>query len=380
LPLLKIFTLLSVLLCASACCADERIWLRDAQLNGRPARLFFDTGANDSAVCFEAAKRLGINVDPVLTNGASPETVVDARSSGILTFGGNESTIEFAILNFPNYSPPDFDGMIGWPSIHHNVLQLDASKRNLEFLPGLPKQVASWARFPINTNSGMLDLEVANCASGNGMIFIDTGCDWGLGLPHQAWRQWKDSHPHSPRTFKTYYTLNDGFMVLEESWADRISVGPLVLTNVPIIEEPPSFEMIGGENHECTFGLAALSRVDVIVDGTNCVAYLHPKSNRAADYPHNRLGAVFVPTSQQPEEGVARVEVGSPAYDAGVRNGDILLQVDEIPVVSWSGTWLSRFSMPSGTKLHLTLQRDGKKFQTTAILRQIIPPADNRDN
>jgi S1-C subfamily serine protease len=129
-----------------------------------------------------------------------------------------------------------------------------------------------------------------------------------------------------------------------------------------------------GDKSDGTLGLAALSRLELIVDGKNSMAYLQSKTTLPPVYPHNRLAAVFVPTVTHTNEAVALVVPGGPAYEAGVRNGDILLQVDEVRVVGWSYNWLSRFGMPAGTKLHLMLQRDGTNFEAVATLRQILPP------
>jgi hypothetical protein len=52
--------------------------------------------------------------------------------------------------------------------------------------------------------------------------------------------------------------------------------------------------------------------------------------------------------------------------------------VDGIACKSWSESWLSRFYRPAGTKLKLTLERDGKSFKTTAILRDILHPEGKR--
>ena len=81
----------------------------------------------------------------------------------------------------------------------------------------------------------------------------------------------------------------------------------------------------------------------------------------------------------QTNQAAAWVVDGSPAYEAGVRNGDVLLQVDEVTVRGWTDDWLSRFYMPAGTKLKLTLQRDGKIFTTTATLREILQPSSNKN-
>jgi type II secretory pathway component PulC len=60
-----------------------------------------------------------------------------------------------------------------------------------------------------------------------------------------------------------------------------------------------------------------------------------------------------------------------------VRNGDVLLLVDKLDVTNPRNGWPSRFSLPAGTRLQLTLQRDGKVFITTATLRDILHPEPN---
>ena|SRR5688572_2963428 len=126
-------------------------------------------------------------------------------------------------------------------------------------------------------------------------------------------------------------------------------------------------------------GLAALKRLDLVVDGKNGFAYLRAKTTRPPAYPHNRLGAVFVPTATQTNQAVARVVEGGPADEAGVRNGDILLQMDDVPVTSWSAKWLDRLQKPAGSKMKLTLKRDEESFQTTVTLREIVYPRSKED-
>src|SRR5208282_4636003 len=178
-----------------------------------------------------------------------------------------------------------------------------------------------------------------------------------------------ETHPHIPITLETAFTPDDGFFVTEEAWADQIFVGPVVLKGVPIERAGPAGATKWGAQYEGTLGLAALKRLDFIVDGNNGLAYLQAKKTRPPAHRYNRIGAIFAATTIQTNQAVARVVDGGPAYEAGVRNGDILLQVDEVTVTGWSDSWRSRFYMPTGTKLELTLKRDGRIFKTTATLR-----------
>src|SRR5208283_2475928 len=125
-----------------------------------------------------------------------------------------------------------------------------------------------------------------------------------------------------------FFTPGEGLVVREESWADRITFGPLVLTCVPVMEATPTEEASGGPHFEGELGLAALKRLDLIVDGGNGRAYLRTKTTAPPPYRHNRLGAEFVPTESPGSELVARVAGGSPAEEAGIRDGDVLLKLD----------------------------------------------------
>ena len=131
--------------------------------------------------------------------------------------------------------------------------------------------------------------------------------------------------------------------------------------------------------YEATLGFAALKRLDIIIDGKHGIAYLRSKTTLPLPYAHNRIGAIFVPQDMQSNDLVAHVVNGSPAYEAGIRNDDVLLKIGELDVTKWRTDSnvlpLSRFwESTARTKLELTLKRGDKIFKTTAILRNIVPP------
>jgi hypothetical protein len=360
--------------------ADERIWLK-AKINGKPVHLCFDSGSNLAALCPQTMQRLGLKFIPAPTNALWHYVLAGDTEDCTLTLDGMDGKMSFVVLDLPAYvyAGADFDGLIGWYVVSHNVLRIDAVEREMTALPKVPKQTTQWAQLTVLTNFGALDLQIPHGDRTNGVLCIDTGSDSGLALPAQEWRRWKEAHPQSPITINTDFTPSDGFFLTEEAWADQISVGPVVLTGVPIRCAGPAGATRWGAQYEGTLGLAALKRLDLIVDGNNGLAYLRAKKTRPPAYPHNRLGAIFAVTTTQTNQAVARVVDGGPAYEAGVRDGDVLLQVDEVTVKGWTDDWLSRFYMPAGTKLKLTLQRDGKIFTTTATLREILRPSPNKN-
>jgi hypothetical protein len=360
--------------CAAPSAAEDRIWV-EAKINGKPTRLCFDSGASASALCPRTVQKLGLKFIPAPTNDFSHGVLAGDVEDCTLELEGAEGKASFLVLDLPAYVSADFDGLVGWWTIRRNVLRIDAAAREVSFLPHAPREVAPWAHLSLLTNSGSLDLQIPHDDGTNGVLCIDTGAAGGIALPGPAWRRWKEAHPNMPTTVETVFTPSDGFFVCEEAWADQIAVGPIILTGVPIAQAGPAGTDRWGAHYEGTLGLAALKRLDLVVDGNNGVAYWRPKKTRPPSYSHNRLGAVFVPTVAHTNQAVAWVVDGSPAFEAGVRNGDVLLRVDEVAVTGWSDAWLRLFYMPAGHKLKLTLERDGRIFKTTAILREILCPS-----
>jgi len=163
--------------------------------------------------------------------------------------------------------------------------------------------------------------------------------------------------------------------VKEEAWANKLGLGALVLNGVPVTEAIPLASI--APRFRASLGLVALKRLDVVIDGKGGVAYLRPKHTAPPAYDHNRLGAVFVPDDPGSDGLTARVADGSPAQEAGIRSGDLLLKIGEVNVTNWRNDPtvlpLSRFwERPAGTTLELTLSREGKTFKAAPTLRDIL--------
>jgi hypothetical protein len=353
--------------------ADERISL-DGKINAKRVRLVFDTGTPCHALWSGAIERLGLKFIPDPTNDYPSGALAGLTEECDLKVGGARGKTRFLVLDQPGYISPDGDGLIGWQFIGDGVLQIDASRKNIDFLSDVPKKVRKWSRLRVLTNFYRLDLEFPSAQGTNGVVCVDTGWDGGLALADSDWQQWRTSHPQSPTTLQPIYFPADGFGIPEQAWADEIAVGPIVLNGVPIEESAPAIPKQVGPQFRGTLGIAALKRLDLIVDAKNGWAYFRPKTDPPSPVSHNRLGAVFSPTEMHTNQAVARVVKGSPAYEAKVRDGDILLQVNDVKVSSWSARWINQFYRPAGTKLELTLQRNGEIFKTTATLRDILKP------
>ena len=356
---------------------DDRIIVEGAKVNGTPGRLFFDTGA-DRLVLFSAAvERLGLKVSPV--RNLWRQTLYTATEKCTVEFWGFSRRERVAVVSLPAYVHETGDGVVGWSAVADKVVVFDPLKNTVQFVSEVPKETAQWTKLKLRIWDDILALKVSD-AGRAGIIVLDTGSPSGVGLSARRWREWRESHKSQPVTLDAFYTPGAGLVVREQAWASDFTLGPLALTDLVLEEADPVSVRQVSKRHVATLGLAALKRLDLIVDGRNAVAYLRPKTTSSPEYKHNRSGAVFVPSDEKSDTLIARVVDGGPAYEAGIRNGDILLRIGEKDVTHWrtSSNSLSVFwQKPAGTELALTLRRSNETFKTTVTLRDILAPKTN---
>jgi hypothetical protein len=273
------------------------------------------------------------------------------------------------------------DGALGWSTVKQNLMQFQAIDHHVKLLRKISSVVNSWTKVAVKKDADVLLLEVPK-KDGTAIIFVDTGSDHGIHLAPAKWREWTATHPNRASTMNAYYTPAAGVIAKEETWAKTLSLGPLVLEDVPIMEAQPAELAMVGTNYEATIGLVGLKRLNLIVDGRNSIAYMRPTKTAAPAYEHNRLGAVFVPADTSHDDLIAHVASNSPAHKAGIRNGDVLLKIDDLDVTDWRHDRrvlpMSRFfARGPGTKLALTLKREDRTFEVGVVLRDMLSPQDD---
>ena len=369
--------------------ADERILL-DATVNGKPARLVFDTGASHLILFRKGAERLGLKVSepPQDVKVAPGEVPVGKTEDCDFVLGTTRTRTSFRVFEPPSFLHMGVDGAIGWQPIRYNIIQIDAGLKKATWLAEAPPEADTWLKFRIRSQSRILCLEIPGQGENPGVISVDTGSSCGVALSPERWRAWRAAHTNQPMTLLAGYMPGAGTVIMEEGWTKELTFGPLVLTDVPVMLANVAEQAMASPGFEASLGLAALRRLDVVIDGDLGIAYVRPKSGPPIPYEHNRLGAVFAPLSMEGGDLVARVIDGGPAYEAGIRNGDVLLKVGDLDATKWRTDPkvlpLSRFwEEPPGTKLNLILKRGSQTIKATPVLRQILsadsgPPAKVR--
>jgi TPR repeat protein len=356
----------------------DRLWIT-AEVNDKPARFIFDTGASVWTLFPEAVKRLGVQIARPIPDITPPpgEVPLGQTEECNLKVCGMTSRKRFNLI------PADVegDGLAGWSDMRTNIFLIDAAAHQLQVLSQVPKEAASWMRIRVWTKSDYLIVELPGSSARPDAVAIDTGSFCGVSLSPMKWRQWRAAHSRQPATLDTYLTLGAGKQIHEEAWAATLSLGPLTLTGVPVREADATELSVGSDapNYVATLGLAALKRLDLIIDGRQGWAYLRHKTIPPPQYQHNRLGAVFVPRDAKHDELIAQIAPGSPAEEAGIQNGDTLLRIGDLETANWrtnaSITALATlWNRPAGTQFDLALKRGDRMFTALVVLREILPP------
>ena len=381
-----VLTVILAWVCVNAVYAvdDERIFI-DAKINDQPVHFAFDSGMGVPFLLYsETARKLNLKTTPTpadakIGSGQFPIGWTDAQTLEIL---GSTGKVCFAVAEIPSYLKPDEDGVVGWQALTENVFSLDCVNYAANSVTIGRKEFRGWVQCHIQTNAD-LTLELPDKKRSREIIALDSGSTFGVELNQQQWHEWKNSHPNQPTTMEGYYTPGSGLVVAEEGWADKISLGKLTLTDVPVMQASSSDIALHSSSqfpYEATLGLAAMKRLDIVIDGKNQIVYLRPKNEPPMPYKYNHLGAVFIPKDLQNDDLIAHVAKGSPAAEAGIVEGDLLLKIGDLDCTQWrnNSNVLSSMKLcldsPEGTKLELTLKRGGKIFKTTVTLRNILPP------
>lgn len=362
--------------------AEDGIWI-DLTIREQRVHLLFDTGADFPALRRSVAERLKLKLLP----SPVPDRITNEMTESCrfqwkdAQPGPVSAETQFVILDFPR-GFTSADGVMTWTLFRRNVIAFDAIN-GLRIGSEVPAEALAWPKFKLRTDLSLLAFDSGGVDAQHRIILVDTGYEGGVALNRALWAKWMATRGQQPATM---IGVGTGVIIMKEVWADHIAIGSLVLTNVPVHEADPRL-LPPGLDHAATLGLYALRRLDFVSDWTNGVVYARPRGDIPPVYPQNRLGALFVPGDDTHNALVAHVAEGSPADLAGIRDGDILLKVDQVDVTKWPTereiVHPHFWEAPPGSTFKLTLKRQNHEYDTTVTLRQIlgcpgqspIPPA-----
>ncbi len=352
---------------------DERIFI-EAKVNGKAVLLAFDSGSTHTVLFEKAAKRINLKIinSSLEQISGSGEAKFATSEKCYFTLGSSTVKTQLKIFKAPDLVSKDIDGVLAWGDIKSNPIKIDVKNNRMTKLNRLPKYVSKWKKWALKQNSQLLAFQPSEHKKE--FIYIDTGSSGGIELNQKRWGKWQKDNRNKLRTLSARYYPADGIVITELFWANNLSIGGFTISGVPVESAPPFRSAL--DDCEATLGLFALSRFDIICDGKGNM-YTKQAEAIEKEYMYNKIGAVFVPENMQGEYLIAHVLKESPAWKAGIHDNDILVEIDNIDATKWREDprvlHLSGFSeQPAGTKVNLTLFRNGKIFEATVKVKDIL--------
>ncbi len=356
----------------------------EVKINGQPAVLALDTGAERTCLLNTGAERLGLRFEPPPSNAkAAPGRVLPGLTDECdIEMEPTTERSRLPVVAIPGYIKAGTDGLLGWDVLRQIVVVIDGPGQKASIRDQLPPEVSQWPSWKIASNASFLivEVEIAALQDGPGTMMIDTGTTDGVKLGSRLWQQWGAAHPDQAATLSAGFYPGAGLIVTEERWARTLVLDRLTLHDVSIGDYGALVQRAPMAVHTATLGLGALRRMTLVIDAGDSKVHFksHAPPQAPNSYEYNRLGAVFVPDLEKGNELLAHVVPGSPAHRAGIRADDVLLRIDDLDATKWRTDPrilpLSRFwSQPAGTTLHLGLQRDDGVLNVTVTLEDIFP-------
>ena len=242
------------------------------EINGQPARMFLTTSVPGTGLIDPLDKHLKLKgqADWVETQGLS------FRISDLTPVKGGGQTFMAPILSvrlplwarvLSHLLKIPVDGVVGWPEVRDNILVFDSAKHTIRRVEQLPPETSGWLKLKVVPDDSLL-LELPLPDGEMGTLGVDTcqGGSTAIMMSATQWKDWKAAHAHP-------------------GWAEEIKLGALTLTDVKVKEmstreENSLLDETPAATAAWKLGMAALARVDLVVDGQNGWAYLNPKPSQ----------------------------------------------------------------------------------------------------
>ncbi len=288
-------------------------WCDDSQIT-----MAVDTGAIQRSLLFSpTVKKLGgrlrgsgsmrtTNLDVMLKNGDQP---LEQKQAVVM--------VEQA----------PYDGILGWDVIKDNVWRINYPNREHQFTTDLPKQVKNWKNISLVKGS-----EYAQIKDPNGkQVILDTGAQYAVYIAKKDWEAFKLSYPDAfVSVYNGYSPAAGGFYALECMYIKNYNVGNLTFNNIVACESFADPKTMGlSKEIDVILGIEALFQREFWIDGKNHKIYFSKERHNAPLAPaFNLIGGTFTLDKSGKPPYRAVVAQWSPAWVAGLRNGDILLSIN----------------------------------------------------
>ena len=354
-----------------------------------PMRFLLDTGAENTvlldksvtdAMDMEYLRRYevrGSDIDNPLVAHLVAGIQLD-MGEALTAYNRTMLVLEENHFNFEGITGVGIDGILGGDFLRRWVVRLDFKNQKLILLDPVRfrparKSVEVPSTFVRNRAYVNIPVGVRSPRPITRKLLIDSGAGLPL-LIHTFEEDDVDDLPE--QVVETSIASGLGGNLNGSVGRSRyLSIGGKELGEIVTYFQPTDTTLSFLNQREGLIGLRILKRFTVTIDYVHQKVYFQPEGRRwKARFAFDRSGMGLVAGGDNLSRYiVSNVVNGSPADRAGVRVGDRLRRINNIPAILIGlGGVLRRLESPSGTKVRLRFEREGRLFEVAVVLEDII--------
>lgn len=346
----------------------------EGKINGKSARLVVDSGAGMNVLNPDAAVKFGVEPgQKVNANGAGSSTV-QASLSTIKTMEVGSAKVEnegVVILQLPQEL--ECDGLVGFNFLHHFATTIDYQKGTINFQESSAfKPEAGATILPMQITGNIPEIK-ASVEGFEGWMHVDTGANGSLSL----FAPFLDKNNLRERFPKRISTITGagvgGASMGELARVSTVKIGDITLPPLVVDLSKQTKGAFAADGPIGNIGHDILHRFVFTLDypGQRFVLKKSPQFNDVSS--ENRSGIML--RFDGKAQRIIWVLASTPAAEAGVKVGDVIVAVDGQPVDKMRALAVREvFRRPAGTVVKLTIKRgEEAQFEIKLTLRDIVP-------
>jgi hypothetical protein len=329
-------------------------------VGGSPQLSFaVDTGATATSLDPDVARAMGYR-----TGGTAP-FVVAGRTFPQQSFSLASTAYITALSGHATA------GVLGQPQFVRYSLAVDFDRKQAAlFSPEICPSSAT--HLPLFSAGGLPFVEatipLAGGGSATGLFLVDTGQP-GPGIVLAS--AFFAAHPGLATGAKLEQPATTSAPATTLVRLQELRLGPLTL-HAPIAQVESAGPAAANPRLAGVLGLEALSRFNFVLNERYASLYLEPNQRMHESFEADMSGLVLTATADR-ELIVAAVTPGSPASDADVQPGDLLVRMEDKPLVAANlGSATAALRSAPGALVHLELERNGKPVRITLRLKRML--------
>lgn len=363
---------------------SNHIYIRTRVNHSEPLWLLLDTGAGASVLNTSSADRLGLKGQGKLEGRGAGEGSVDVSMLSGVSFQlpgvelTNQTVATIPLSALEPYEGRKMDGILGYDFLSRFVVEIDYAGKRVHLYDARGYEyTGSGESIPIVLEDGIVFARAKVVSQKaepvEGKFTIDTGARSALSL-NKPFIETRGVTPNDGKLLDAIQGIGvGGENKGKVARIAQLQFGQFKFDN-PVagfsqdakgaLADPEGAGIIGGE---------ILRRFTLIVDYERERLILEPNAALADPFTFDASGAFLIADGADLEGiKVHRVQADSPAAQAGVKEGDHVVQVDGNPVSGADLDATRRRLREAGQRVRLELKRGTETLSVQLELRQLI--------